>query len=89
MTGPSHDDGMHSWTGLTAWQVVVQSAACHPDWPASMHAWYLVNEEPFAAGYVELLPIESWLTDPTHAGYIGRAVDVTVGDADRRAAGGA
>lgn len=57
------------WSGLTAWQVVRQSHLIHPDWAADIHGWYLVNEEGFAPGFVESLPLVAWLTDPTHPGY--------------------
>jgi hypothetical protein len=64
------DGQTRSWRGLTAWQVVFQSTVIHEDWDATTHAHYLVGEEGFDAGYVEVLPIEAWLNDPTHAGYL-------------------
>lgn len=74
-----------SWTGLTAWQVVVQSAAIHPDWDATIHAGYLINEEGFGLRHVAGLPIGEWLTDPKHPGYVGRVVNQlradTIGEA--------
>lgn len=33
------------YSGLAAWQVIVQSDACHPEWDVQMHAAYLASEE--------------------------------------------
>ena len=50
-----------SWYGLSARQLVEQSAACHPDWTVEDHALYLVTEEPFDPAYVVTLPIAEWI----------------------------
>ena len=50
-----------SWYGLSARQLVEQSAACHPEWNVADHAFYLVTEEPFDPAYVVRLPLASWL----------------------------
>lgn len=57
-------------SGLTTWQVVLQSATIHPEWDAGTHRSYLVNEEGIDAERAQEIPIEAWLTDPTHAGYL-------------------
>ncbi len=79
---PAPVGGSLSYGGLTAWQVVAQSAAIHPDWDATMHAHYLVGEEGFAPGFVESLPIRAWLTDTTHSGYVGPKVAQLLGQSD-------
>ena len=55
-----------SGAGLTPWQVVLQSAAIHPEWSVEEHRNYLCMEEGISEEYAEGLPIESWLFDREH-----------------------
>lgn len=59
------DGKTKSWDGLSARQTVVQSALCHPDWTVADHANYLYMEAGFAPGYIEGLPISTWIEGVT------------------------
>lgn len=46
-------------SGLTAWQIVRQSHACHPDWSVDTHIAYLTAEEGIDLADIGLFPISN------------------------------
>lgn len=57
----------HRWpepqgaSGLGLSRIIVQSAACHPDWTAETHLGYLYGEEGVDASVIDLADVEAML----------------------------